>query len=148
MEINDVLQEKDRNMFADPLRDLYSSPTITIAPIRLIEAWANNCARLILETLRRLKTKTTVKELLITFKEEVVKMDLIIGAPPGTVEEGDGLKENNALSTLKLLANSGFIKLDVANQFEDSVVVQYHASAIPYFHSGIFHDSWNGMDDE
>ena len=63
--------------------------------------------------------------------------------PPGCLLTWDqvGMKYRDLGSSMvrnKYLANDGLIKLNVAEKFEDSEVVQYHATAAPDFRDGKF----------
>ena len=85
--------------------------------------------RLILIMMSNLNSKTSVKTLL-----ETVKNDLKAHFCKATDEE----IEIDMFTSLTFLANDGFIKLSNATKFEDREVIQYFGDGFPEYRSGKF----------
>ena len=126
-----------RNIFHDPEKDLYDDLKVVPVPVRQVESWIETCGRKLLKILQNLKSRIAVESLLEVFKNEVAAQNFIVGTPPGTIEAGEGLTEANALTTIKLLANAGFIKLTQADDFKKCEVVKFYAK-MPNYRYGKF----------
>ena len=137
MEIQSILHESERNAFQNPEDHTYAAVT-TPLPQRLIEAWYEKCANTILDALGRQQSKITVGRLLEIIKKETAAKDFVVGTPLGTIEAGEGLTEPNLITTIKLLANCGFIKLIVYEQLQASLITKFFATASPRFRFGKF----------
>ena len=120
------MPENQRNNFPNPREHLHSSIRFTESVIE--EVKLNNdrtfgrYGKVVLITLRRLKSKITVRTLLSILKREVHAE----------------ISEDFILATVKFLANDGFVKLGDAEQFETRKILKYHATAEPEFRSGKF----------
>ena len=141
MEINHVLPEGERNNFVDPEKHL--SPHVRHQDFDT-SVRANDIAcsgMLIINAIRvskLTKVKTLVEKCSEQLKGQILELygrnPLICFITEQNLMDFDGF----TLCAIKYLANAGFIKLRVAERFEDSKVVQYHATAVPDFRDGKF----------
>ena len=141
MEIYQILPEGERNNF-DPEEHL--TPRLRqrdLETSRLRADGIDYSGSIILHTIRVFKL-TKVKNLIAKcsgkFKEQVLEHlggNLFVRF---LILQKFIDFDEYALCAIKYLANDGFIKLKIAERFEDSEVVQFYANAVPDFRDGKF----------
>ena len=156
MELSSILPESERANFADPEQHVIQHfSSINLFDYRHM-AWVNplrtayqsqigNTGRSLLDKLQQRKSKMTVKTLVTIYKRGLrdkitnTPLAFLLAQPPSSGESFDQVIDGFSFSAIKYLANDGFIKLSSAEMFENSEVLQYHATAQPKFRSGKFH---------
>ena len=142
MEIYQVLPKGERNNFVDPEEDLRSQLRQPDSAIMKENSLGIPCVgSLIMDTLRKFKL-TTVKNLVAKAHDRFKAIALGEVTSDYFITRFCLLKlevfDEYALAAIKHFANGGFLKLNVAERFEDSEIVQYHATAAPDFRDGKF----------
>ena len=149
MELSDILPKSERANFADPEQHVIQRYRVLaqISPIfrHGNESYICSAGQSLLGILRKRKSKMTVKTLITIYKRGLrdtainTPLAFVLAQPPSSGQSFDQVIDGFSLSAIKYLANDGFIKLSSAEIFENSEVLQYHATAEPKFQSGKFH---------
>ena len=139
MEIRELLPKIERNSFANPEQHL--GPTFRRQDfVDLHEHGLDISGTIVLDTIRVFKLKK-VNDLVVKCSERCREHSILFLGYDIFTRFCTGCftgPEGYTICAIKYLANDGFLKLKVAERFEDSVVVQYHATAKPDFRDGEF----------
>ena len=149
MELSNILPKSERANFADPGQHVIPQYRVLaqILPSTFHgnEFQISGAGQTLLEILQKRKSKMTVKTLVTIYKRGLrdkitnTPLAFLLAQPPSSGESFDQVIDGFSFSAIKYLANDGFIKLSSAEMFENSEVLQYHATAQPKFRSGKFH---------
>ena len=159
MKITKILSENERNKFPDPRQHIRKAKSSFPKWDESEHAdWHISIAgQAILDTLRtggfqstitindynqRLQSTISIKTL-FSFYEKRFKTDPKFEVPlymakSAGIEYDASLGKPVFLSAIKFLANDGFIQLSTCARFEKRQILQYHATAEPWFRSGKF----------
>ena len=154
MEIHRILRKNERNNFPDPMRHMRQADEVDDDPEVCVNS--PHCATNedvigvfgvgILRMIRDYKAEIIRHGILMsvgtavkTYTDRMAEAARNAGETEATIESHYKGIEGTLLTTIKLLANDGLIKLsDATAEFEDRKIVQYHATAEPKFRSGKF----------